>query len=58
MKVGDLVRHIGNEETYGFVVCIVKNKWIGSRCQVVWLENNFPKKWYAFEELEVLNEKR
>ena len=56
MKVGDLVRQKGNEGTYGFIVKIVENKWIGSKCQVVWLDVGFPKKWYAFVELEVLNE--
>ena len=56
MKTGDLVRHVNNIEVYGFIINITENKWIGSRCQVVWLEGNFPKKWYAIEELEVISE--
>ena len=58
MKVGDLVRQKGQSQTFGFVVEIVENRWIGSRCQVVWLDKGFPKKWYAFEELEVVSESR
>ena len=58
MKVGDLVRLKAGDEVYGFVVSIIENKWVGSRCAVVWLKDGFPKKWYALIELEVLNENR
>jgi len=58
VKIGDLVKLKTGTEIYGFIVCIQENKWIGSRCAVVWLQDGFPKKWYALVELEVLNESR
>jgi hypothetical protein len=58
MNVGDLVRLKSEGNVYGFIVAITNNKWIGSRCAVVWLKNNFPKKWYGYAELEVLSESR
>ena len=60
MKVGDLVRLRSLPHMYGIVLEIRPNAWVGKQVAVNWTDNGFMNKYrlfYAFDELEVINEK-
>jgi hypothetical protein len=60
MKVGDLVRLKSYPNMYGVVVEIRPNLWVGNQVTVEWVEKVFGshRKYYAQQELEVINEKQ
>jgi len=59
MKVGDLVRLRALPDTYGIVLEVRPNAWVGKQVAVNWIGEGFMNKYrlfYAFDELEVIDE--
>ena len=61
MKVGDLVRLKALPYMYGIVLEVKPNAWVGKQVSVNWIGDQYWNKYrlfYAFDELEVMNEKQ
>ena len=61
MKAGDLVRLKALPDKYGIVLEVRPNAWVGNQVTVSWIGDDYMNKYrlfYAFDELEVMNEKQ